>query len=154
MAINTDITTFGKYQPRAASHNTKSKSPRLFGMAFPFTNQDSGGYLRKASDVELIKNNIKQLILTKRGERVMLPNFGTNLKNYLMEPLDQALFSQIRREILESFTKYAKGVNLNKIQIFPGENSTMSGGHHLYIKLFCSLIDEDQITFEVNVNIQ
>ena len=84
----------------------------------------------------------------------MLPNFGTNLKNYLMEPLDQALLSQIRREISESIYKYAPNVNLNLIQVFPLEQASFNGGNILFIKLFCSIKEDENLSFEVNVEIR
>ena len=85
----------------------------------------------------------------------MLPNFGTNLKNYLMEPLDQALLSQIRREISQSIYKYAPFVDILLLQVFPLESGTGSnGGQALLIKLVCSLKEANNLSFEVKVEIR
>ena len=70
-----------------------------------------------------------------------------------MEPLDQALLSQIRREILEAVTKYAANVTVTKLQVFPGTSPTFEGGHYVLIKLFCQLKEEDAVTFEVKVEL-
>jgi phage baseplate assembly protein W len=153
MVLNPTSTLYGKGNPKPSSFLTKRKSEKFYGFKFPFGNLSDGGFLKKASDLELIKSGIRQLLLTHRGERVMLPNYGTNLRKYLMEPLDQATLSQIRREILESFSKYARDVNLLKIQIIPGDTQTLSGGHHLYVRLYCSLKEQEGISFEVNVDI-
>lgn len=153
MAINTDINIYGKQIPKSAVNEIKGRSDKPYGFLFPFTDNTNGGYFKKSSDLELIKGNLKQLLLTKRGERVMLPGFGTNLKNYLMEPMDQALFSQIKREIYESFNKYARNVEITKLQIFPGTTPTFNGGHSLLIKLFCTLKADQKINFELKVDI-
>lgn len=154
MVLSESSEIYGGAVPKPASFLNKRKSNKSYGFKFPFSNIEDGNFLARSTDLDLIKNNIRQLLLTSRGERVMLPNFGTNLKNYLMEPLDQSTLSQIRREILESFAKYARGVNVLKIQVFPETNPTLSGGNHLYVRLFCSLKEEDNVSFEVKVNIQ
>lgn len=154
MAINQEINVYGREAPKQANFLSRSKGSRSYGLKFPFGSLEEGKFLKKASDVEMIKSNLRQLLLTRRGERVMLPNFGTNLKNYLMEPLDQALLSQIRREISESIYKYAPDVNLNSIQVFPLDQPSFSGGHALLIKLFCSLKEDQGLGFEVKVEIK
>jgi phage baseplate assembly protein W len=154
MAINQDINVYGREPVKQSTFSTKSKSTKNYGLAFPFGNIEDGLFLKKSSDVALVKSSLRQLLLTRRGERVMLPNFGTNLKNYLMEPLDQALLSQIRREISESIYKYAPNVNLNLIQVFPLEQASFNGGNVLLIKLYCSIKEDENLAFEVNVEIR
>lgn len=153
MVINSDYNLYGRAPVKDSSFDIKRKQNKPFGFAFPLSQESGGGYLKKATGIELVKNNLRQLILTTRGERVMLPDFGTNLKNYLMEPLDQALLSQIRREILEAVTKYAANVTVTKLQVFPGTSPTFEGGHYVLIKLFCQLKEEDAVTFEVKVEL-
>lgn len=127
---------------------------KLFGLGFPFVDKDTGGYLRKLSGLALLKANIRQLLQTRKGERVMLPDYGTNLKLYLMEPLDQVLFTQIKKEILNSMLKYIQGVYVTKIDIIPGNGRTFSGGHHLQINLYCVANMQEQVNFEVGVSVQ
>lgn len=153
MVLNSTSTLYGKGNPKPSSFLAKRKSEKFYGLKFPFGSLSDGGFLKKSSDLDLIKSALRQLLLTNRGERVMLPNYGTNLRKYLMEPLDQATLSQIRREITESFSKYARDINLLKILIIPGDTETLSGGHHLYIKLYCSLKEQEGISFEINVDI-
>ena len=67
-----------------------------------FGDLKKGGFLKKCSDIEVVKSSLIQLLLTAKGERLMLPNYGTNLRKYLMEPLDQATFTSIKKEIQQS----------------------------------------------------
>lgn len=152
MAYNKDITVYGINTPKQASYDIKSKGDKRYGFSFPLMNR-GGGYLKKATGIELIKNNLRQLLLTNRGERVMLPDFGTNIRQYLMEPLDQALLSQIKREILESVTKYATNVKLTKLLILPSDSVSNSGGNHIYIKAYFQIPEEQDINFEVKVEL-
>lgn len=153
MAINTTSEIYGKLTPKSASVLVKREAIKNYGLKYPLGDPEDGGFLKKSSGLDLIKSQLRQLLLTTRGERLMLPNFGTNLKNYLMEPLDQLTLSQIRREVLESFIAYAPNVTVLKIQVFPGETSTFSGGNMLIVKVFCSLKNENNISFEVTAGI-
>jgi len=153
MAINTTSEIYGKQTPKAASVLVKREAVKNYGFKFPLGDGSAGGFLKKSSGLDIIKSQLRQLLLTTRGERLMLPNYGTNLKNYLMEPLDQATLSQVRREILESFTRYAKNVNVLKIQVFPSATESLNGGHMLIIKVFCSLKEDETNVFDVKVDI-
>ena len=42
-----------------------------------------------------VESNLKNLLLTKKGERLLQPNFGTNLHNLLFEPNDEELEQKI-----------------------------------------------------------
>jgi phage baseplate assembly protein W len=153
MAINTTSEIYGIQTPKPAQFSVKRKSTKNYGFKFPISDPAQGGYLKKSSEVDLVKSQLRQLLLTSRGERVMLPNYGTNLKNYIMEPLDQSTLSSIRREVLESFSSYATNVNVNKIQVFPGQTEALTGGNIIILKIFCSLKDEDAVSFEIKVDI-
>lgn len=153
MVLNSDINVYGR-ESKPGSFSSKSKGEKTYGLKFPIGDTDSGDYLKKSSGIGLVKSNLRQLLLTRRGERVMLPLFGTNLKNYLMEPLDQALLSQIRREILESIYLYAPNVTVSKIMIFPLTEDALQGGHSLRIELYCALKENEDIGFEVEVELR
>lgn len=153
MVLNSQTTLYGVEPVKSVSYDTKSKGGKKYGLKFPFGDVSEGNFLKKSSDLELIKSNLRQLLRTSRGERPMLPNFGTNLKNYLMEPLDQYLLNQIRLEILESINTYATNVRVNKLQILFDESSKLIENGALIIKLYCSIAEEDNVNFEVKIEV-
>lgn len=153
MALNTNTDFYGVGVAKTSARLTRAQENKLYGFKFPFLSLSDGFFLKKSSDLDLLKGHLKQLLLTVKGQRVMLPNYGTNLRNYLMEPLDQATLSQIRREILESFSRYAPGISLTKLQVFPSGQSSGNGSHTLIIKLFCELRAEENINFDLTLNI-
>lgn len=155
MAINSNTSLYGVAPSKQIANTIKSKKVKFLGFKFPFGDTDSGEFLMKSSDEDLIRGNLRQLLLTRRGERVMLPKFGTNIHKYLMEPMDQVLFSQIRSEIEESIYKYAKNVIVEKIQIIPlEENTSINGGYAIRINLFCRIAEDFATSFEVKVEIR
>jgi phage baseplate assembly protein W len=111
------------------------------------------GYFSKESGVTLVRNNLRQLLLTTKGERVMLPDFGTNLKYFLFEPLDKFTVQNIRDDILLAINKYAPGVKVVSLRVYPSQSISMEGLQGLYINLTVQVEELNQQTLDVNVEI-
>lgn len=153
MAINNTTSNLYGVQPDRISRQAITGSrTRAFGMQFPAGMDTGASYFCKVTGIKLIKQNLIQLLKTTRGERLMLPNFGTNLKKYLMEPLDQYTLNKIKEEITESIYLYAKNVKILKLQIF---EITKVGPYNpgIYINLYCSLVEQQDSNFELKVNL-
>jgi phage baseplate assembly protein W len=60
--------------------------------------------LSRQEDERLIKNDILQLLMTVPGERVMRPEFGVNLRNFVFEPLTRTDLISLRSEIDQQIT--------------------------------------------------
>ncbi len=53
----------------------------------------------KINDVELIKLDLLNHIFTRRGERVMMPRFGTIIPDLVFEPLDEETLDTLESEL-------------------------------------------------------
>ena len=64
-----------------------------------------------------IKQNLKMLVLTNPGERVMDPNFGVGVGRYLFEMIeDNSVFSDIDSRIREQVSLYLPYVNIQRVE--------------------------------------
>jgi phage baseplate assembly protein W len=89
-----------------------------YGINFPFDDSDSGDFLRLTEIPEReIKSNLIHLLLTRRGSRYYLPDFGSNLYQYVFEPLDDIVIGKIEEEINDAVEKYIPNLKINKITI-------------------------------------
>jgi phage baseplate assembly protein W len=75
------------------------------GFAFPARASDKG-FFDKATNDDLIRGNIMQILGTRKGERAMLPLFGTRIWEYIHEPLDAATIQFLRMEIIDAITEW------------------------------------------------
>jgi phage baseplate assembly protein W len=153
MAANLNTAVFGKIQDRYNRQIPKSERKEIFGLEYPLGSSESGGIFSKTSGVKMIKNAVEQLLLTERGERVMLPNYGCNLKKYLFQPLDETTFTGIRNEIETSFRNYIVGARIAKLSVFPTGESGPAGGNSLQVILSLKLDKSDLEVFDVGVTI-
>jgi|TARA_R110000850_G_scaffold126874_2_gene245693 phage baseplate assembly protein W len=64
-----------------------------------------------------IKSNIKNLLLTKRGERILQPQFGSGLQSLLFEPNVDDLEGRIEDTINDSLKQWLPYVTADEINI-------------------------------------
>jgi phage baseplate assembly protein W len=89
-----------------------------YGINFPFRESYVGKYLDVSDNTdEEVRSNLIHLLLTRKGYRYYLPDFGTRLYEYIFEPLDGPTFSEIEGEIRDSVEKYMPGVLITNISI-------------------------------------
>lgn len=62
---------------------------------------ESGPYEMLNTLDGIVKQNLKMLLLTSPGERIMLPDYGVGLKNYLFEQNNITTREEIRNKIIE-----------------------------------------------------
>jgi len=153
MAANTTTNTYGYIQGRYNIQPVKSQKKEIYGLNYPLGSTQYGGIFSKSSGINMIKNSVEQLLLTERGERVMLPNYGCNLKKYLFQPLDETTFQGIRNEIETSFRNYIVGAKIHKLAVFPTGDTGPAGGNSLQVILTLKLDKSDLEVFDVGVTI-
>lgn len=64
-----------------------------------------------------IRDAIRIILLTERGERVMLPEFGAGLKRYLFEPNTLATRRLIEEEITQAIKRWEPRVKLDTVAV-------------------------------------
>jgi len=90
-----------------------------YGINFPFRDSFNGRYL-DLSDTpdEEIRTDLIHLLLTRKGTRYFLPDFGTRLYEYIFEPLDGPTFAQLESEIRETVRKYIPNLKITSIRVY------------------------------------
>jgi phage baseplate assembly protein W len=103
-----------------------------YGVNFPFRDSYQGDFLSlsQTSDEE-IRSNLIHLLLTRKGTRYYLPDFGTRLYEYIFEPLDGPTFSDIESEIRDSVNEYIPGIIINNISIQPASEGEEDKGTYI-----------------------
>jgi len=84
-----------------------------------FRDQTNGSYSLIYSLAEEIKQNFKNLLLTCPGERMMNPDFGVGVRNFLFLPRQQ-ITSELRQRIEGQVSRYMPFIQLKKIQFNRG----------------------------------
>ena len=101
----------------------------------------------KILDITTVKTDLLNHIFTRRGDRVMMPDFGTSIPDLTFEPIDEFTMETLRSD-LEDVFEYDPRVELIDLNIIPDEdNNTINATATLkYIEL--NLVDDLNIHIE------
>jgi phage baseplate assembly protein W len=89
-------------------------------------------------DADAIKSDLLHLILTRKGQRLYKPDFGTDLLRFIFEPEDGLTLSKIKEEIQSTVKKYLPKLQINNIIVEQSEESE----HAAVVRLDYTITDE------------
>jgi len=79
--------------------------------------EKDGPYKNNVTLDEVAQQNIKMIVLTSPGERVMEPDFGVGIRNYLFEQETPFLVDDIRKRIASQVGRYAPFIKIQQLNI-------------------------------------
>ena len=97
------------------------------------------GLFAAETDINLIEGNIIQILGTRKGERVMLPLFGSRILDFIHEPLDHITCALLRFELIDAISMWEHRVILDRknttITPYP-EEFRVKASLRYYLKTF------------------
>jgi phage baseplate assembly protein W len=103
--MNSILSDFNKpnYQPTVVAGGV------FKDVSFTFIHPATGDLLL-ATDIDAVKNSIKNIVLTPLGTRPFFPEFGTRANDILFELADGFTASQLKDEIERGVRKFEKRI--------------------------------------------
>lgn len=77
-----------------------------YSPALPIRKDPVNGFANTQTIKEVSTQNLKMVILTAPGERIMDPGFGVGLRNFLFEQNNESTYSMIRAKINSQVKEY------------------------------------------------
>ena len=97
---------------------------KFINIQFPFKDSNLGHYVKlNNEDTSAIKSDLMHLILTKKGERLYMPDFGTDLLKYIFDLNDDETKANIKSDINETVKKYLPNLVINNVSVTTSERS-------------------------------
>lgn len=87
------------------------------GWSFPPTFNVAAGSVEMISDEADIQLSLHILLSTRKGERVMEPDYGCNLDDMVFEPMTTTFKTFMRETIKTAILYYEARIDLNSIKI-------------------------------------
>jgi len=88
-------------------------------------NDEDGFYVLTKTLAQNIKQNIKNLMLTSPGERVMISDFGVGLRNFLFKNNSAELQSRINTRIREQVQLFMPFIVINNVEFLSQEEKIL-----------------------------
>jgi len=96
------------------------------GASFPFGFSSTGRVksVRLADGIENINQSIHLILSTRRGERVMIPEFGSRLFTLVFEPNDAVLAASLDFETTEALRRWERRIRITAVRILSPEGAS------------------------------
>ena len=105
-----------------ASVREKDRNEDVFiGVRFPLDHSQEGFFYKTKTILEQAKSNMRNLLLTSKGERVMQPEFGSTLTDVLFNQ-GEDVETEIDEAIREAVSNWLPYVIINEINMFQQGN--------------------------------
>ncbi len=76
---------------------------------------------------DVVKQNLKNLVLTSPGERVMIPDFGAGVRRLLFEPATPSTYQAVKERVSTQISKFMPFVEIEELVILtPEEDESLS----------------------------
>jgi phage baseplate assembly protein W len=134
----------------------------FIGAPYPMTRHPLG-ILRSQRGVNQVKSDLLVLLLTEPGERVMLPEFGTPLKQFFFEQNDSVIVERVREVIANSIRTWEPRIAVTAIEVANSRDSVApslnpmddgeSADHVLMIRIQFTDFDDIQSVQELKLEI-
>ena len=90
------------------------------GLELPMKHDDVKGFFPGTSTtISQTGNNLKNLLLTNRGERVGQPTLGADIFLTLFEPMSDQLINSVEEKVSEAIAEWMPHVLVNKLVVEP-----------------------------------
>ena len=136
-----------KYAPRINSINFK----------FPLKSYRRGFFQGNVDTISAVRENIKVLLLTRRGERLMHAEMGTNItgrEGPLFEPITkEETFENIRLEIETAIQSYLPYIRVLNIKMITQEEEPALGSNKIRISMSYAISDQSALADNVNITL-
>jgi phage baseplate assembly protein W len=126
----------------------KGLSPKL-----PVQRDATDGYALTKTHTEMVLQNLKNLLLTVPGEKMMDPLFGVGLKKFLFEQHSIATYSNIHTKLLSQVNRYMPFLTIDDMVFYgpegiwsavkgviPSRDLSVADLNNLQIRIFLTII--------------
>lgn len=115
-----------------------------FGIKFPFTTINFEKYFVDTNQTlkDKVRSQLMHIVFTPKGQRIRLPQFGTDLIKYIFDPNDNMTWEAIKTEVSEAVSKWTSNIKLNNIQVVKNE----ADESEIYVRLDYCVTQGNQVT--------
>lgn len=104
-----------------------------FGIKYPFTSVHLEKFFVDTNQTlkQKVRSQLMHIVFTPKGQRLRLPQFGTDLIKYIFDPNDDITWEAVRTEVSEAVSRWTTNMTLNNIQVVKNEENESE----IYVRL-------------------
>ena len=129
--------------------NIRARTKPYSDFDFVFKKHPVTGDVPIKRDVQAIKQSVRNILLTRRGEKFFDPDFGGSLTEFLFEPFDIVVEAEMKQRIITTLRNYEPRVKVLSINI-----DDMSYRNALNLRLEVEIKSPENVTTEIEFIIE
>jgi phage baseplate assembly protein W len=131
----------------------KENDYKVIGISINETSNSNGAFAVNFTTIDQAKSNLQNLILTKKGERLMQPEFGCDIWKILFEPIvDGDIESKIEETVLDAVNTWLPYLNIDTILFDYDDNDIDT--NRLALEVQFSLKSNSSVGSSVTIDIK
>ena len=127
---------------------------RTFGIVNPIAESIEGSVFRMSIDsITKLKSQLYTLLFTNKGERVMMPTYGTNIQSRMFEPMTGLVYEDIRQDIMKAVKEWIPELQVNAV-VFEDKEENEENSLLIITIEYSHIADskmQDQVQIEMSV---
>ena len=132
-------------------------SVNSINLKFPLKSYKRGFFQGNSDTISAVRENIKTLLLTTKGESVMHNDLGTNipvLQGQLFEPITRdETFENIRLEIETAIQTYLPYIRIHNIKMITQNEEPNLGNNRIRVNMSYSIADQSALVDNVDITL-
>lgn len=119
-------------------------SKQFLGIKYPFKNDGVQNFYLDANSTQndQARSELLHVVFTPKGQRIRMPEFGTDLIKHIFSPNDGVSWDAIKNEIMDSVSRWVPNIQLNNISVVKNELDDAE----VYVRLDYSVKEGNKIT--------
>ena len=102
---------------------TDKNPDKFIGLSFPLTSNLFSTFNQSKTLLEQTKSNLRNLLLTSKGERPLQPEFGSDLTDLLFEPIVDNMDDRIEETIRDAIDNWLPYVNVSNVFVVQDQSN-------------------------------
>jgi phage baseplate assembly protein W len=125
---------------------------KVLGIGINRSSDSNGIFATNYTTLTQAKDNLKNLILTKKGERLMQPDFGCDVWLVLFEQISEGIIeTRIENYIVDAVSQWLPYLNIDEI-IFDYDNNDIDN-NRIDLDIKFSLKNNPNLSESVQINV-
>ena len=127
----------------------------FIGIDLPFRKSTGteGYFASTSTTIEAVKNNIRNLLNTHQGERLMQPQLGINLRKYLFEQFSDEVVFSIQNDIVDTFKRWLPFVEIQDLQVNMSNRDDSIGKNTMNVTIVFNITQDPNTLESVSIEI-
>ena len=120
------------------------------GIGLPLTYNKTGFFYKTKTSLEQAKSNIKNLLLTKKGERLGNPEFGSDLTSVIFEQEGDDIESKVEEAIRSSMSRFLPFIIIDEIETAFSDRNLNVVNVSISFSINIDTTEKEKLSFDVS----